>query len=61
MIKYGTENMHELKITETTKQLTVVILKPWRIIYITILHGLLFCGRLMLYSKGFYYMAYISI
>lgn len=49
MIKiYGTENMHELKITETTKQLIVVILKPCRIIYITILHGLLFCGRLML-------------
>lgn len=38
--------MHELKITETTRQLIVVILKPFSIIYITILHGLLFCGRL---------------
>lgn len=32
MIKYGTKNMHELKITETTKQLIVVILKPCRIV-----------------------------
>lgn len=61
MIKYGTENMHELKITKTTKQLIVVILKSCRIICIIILHELLFRGKLMLYSKGFYCMAYISI